>query len=289
MENKVARTLDEGWDYQPDWRSRVVDRLLVEKAGAEDPLVALQDEQDSYVRQYFVFRKSGESMVRDSMLWAHRAAANNRSTGAASLIKALTIAKVPVKDIAAKLRTSSKNIAVFVKLYFDVERYIADRDWIATVVFPTSSASTHDLSELRERRWLAASSLRGREGLERSLSPRTVRDSAERDAVSAEVCSILTARAHDFVIGMQDRYVPASADDFDRFVRMMDATARQPVADKRDELLQAFMQGINTVLVEKSKLPENAGDERLQLLREVNGTQAAEAQPAEEKGARKAG
>ena len=92
-------------------------------------------------------------MNREAFLWAYRCHANNCSTGAASLIKALIVAKVPLKEIATRLRTTTKSVAVFTKLFFDVGRYSEDRTWLASIVFPAVNG-TSDLAELHRLRWL---------------------------------------------------------------------------------------------------------------------------------------
>ena len=35
----IASTLEQGWDYQPDWRNKVVELYMVEKALIENPLM----------------------------------------------------------------------------------------------------------------------------------------------------------------------------------------------------------------------------------------------------------
>lgn len=262
---EIPRTLEAGWDYSPTWRSLVVEKYLVQGAAVEDPLHVLADEKDPYVRQFYLLRRTGQCHNREAFLWAHRCHAKNQATGAASLLKALVLAKAPLEAIAKKLHTTRKNVMVFMKLYFDVERYAADREWLASMIFP-AGGDKQDLAGLREQRWLAAAFLNGLDGLERSLSRKIAMTPGERDQLTAEIRGILTVRTHEFVADLQNSCTAPSGDDFDRLVRMLDTTARQPLPDNRDELMQTFIQGIHGMLVEKAMEPENANDPKLQAL-----------------------
>src|ERR1700722_17337059 len=106
----IPRTLEEGWHFQPDWRRKVVEFYLAKGDPNAKASTVIEHETDSFVRQYFMFRRTAGCINRPSFAWAHQCMANNRATGAASLIKALTIARVPVNEIAAKLRTKPNNI-----------------------------------------------------------------------------------------------------------------------------------------------------------------------------------
>jgi hypothetical protein len=274
---EIARSLEEGWDYSPAWRCQVAEQYLVEGAGGEDPLQVLADENDSYVRQFYLLRRTGHCHNSAAFLWAHRCHAKNQSTGAASLLKALVVAKAPLEKIAEKLRTTRKNVMVFMKLYFDIARYATDREWLGAVIF-SAGAGNHDLATLRERRWLAAAYLNGQEGLERSLSRKITMTPGERDQLTAEIRGILTVRTHEFVADLQNSCAAPSGDDFDRLVRMLDTTARQPLPDNRDDLMQTFIRGLHGTIIEKAKRPENANDPVLQELLHAGTQDSPEAQ-----------
>jgi len=271
--SEILRSLEDGWHYRPDWRNRVVACHLVEKGIEVDALEVLKDEHDPFVRQFYLFRRSGGCLRTESFRWAYRCHAHDATTGAAALIKALAIAKVPVKEIAHKLRTTSKNIAVFLKLYFDVEPYLDDKAWLASIVFSSPQGSP-TVAEFREQHWLAAALLGGREGLERAITPNAAVTNDEREKLVEEIRAALTVRAHNYISSLQCGLVPPGPDDFERLLRMLDTTARQPFAGNRGDLMGAFIQGINGVINEKSGRPEFVGDTVLAECRDINKVEA---------------
>jgi hypothetical protein len=275
--SEIARSLEDGWHYQPDWRNRVVEAYLIEHGADVDPLTVLGHEHDPYARQYYAFRRTGGSLGRDAFRWAYRCHAHDASTGAAAMVKAMTLARVPVKDIAKELRTKSQNVIVFQKVYFDVERYLDEREWLASIVF-AGPQDAPTLAEFRQQHWLAAALIGGRKGLERAISRNNPITNEERDRLVGEIRSALTVRAHDYIASLRSGLVQPGAEDFDRLLRMLDVGARQPTQENRDGLMQTFVQAIHAEIQVQSRLPENAEDPVFAAVREsadqVNDEQA---------------
>src|SRR6266496_1726336 len=261
--NTIARSLDEGWDYQPAWRNAIVEAYLVERQLQEPPLEALKDEEDCYVRQFYLFRRRGRCLEQSAFRWAYGCHIN-QATGAASLIKALTIARVPVNEIAEKLRTSRKNIRIFQRLYFDVERYLDEQAWLASVVFSPSQNSQDpvDPVEFRERHWMAAAFVRGERGLGQAFSPKVPGSPEECDELTSQIRSVLTSRAFEYASAL--RLTPPDHEDFTRFTTMLDVAARQPVQDHNENKLWAWLDKLYGAAEEAAKLPENADNIGLQ-------------------------
>lgn len=262
------RLIPQGWHFRPDWRRRVANSYLAASDPEIDALRAIREEEDAYVRQFYLLLRTGRCMNRDAFSWAHECHANNDSTGAASLIRALTLARVPAREIAVKLRTTRKSIIVFLKLYFDVAAYLDEQLWLASLVFPPGDTAP-SLAEQRERYWLAAALLRGRAGLDQALSRKVAMSSTERDELTNDIRAALTARAHDFVLSLHHGFAPANSDDLDRLIRLTDAMSRQPQHEDRNPLMQAFIQGIHQDMKETAALPEFANDPILSSLRET--------------------
>ena len=263
----IVRRLEDGWHFRPDWRRRIVDCHLSTTDPAAEPAAAIQHEEDSHIRQYYLFRCTGCCANRPAFAWAHLCYSKNRQTGGASLIRAMTIARASAAEIAVKLRTTPKNVKVFQKLFWDVEAYLDERDWLASIVFEDSEAT--DLASRRERHWLTAAFLKGKEGLAMVLSRKVAMTPDERDELTAQIRCALTARAHEFVTSQQNGFAPAGPEDLDRLVRMLDAAARQPATDDKAGLMNAFIQGIHSTLMAQAESPEHADDPVLAAYREL--------------------
>lgn len=264
----ILRTLEEGWNYRPNWRDLVVETCLTNEGDNRAALDVLSREEDCYVRQFYLFRRTGNCLEKDAFRWAYRCHIHDASTGAAVLIKALTLAKVSTKEIAQRLHTKTKNIVVFLKLFFDVLPYLDEKDWLASVVL-TQAQVPPTIAEFRQQHWLMAALLGGREGLERAVSRIAPVTKKAREKLVEEIRSTLTQRAHSYVSSLQFGLVQPGADDFDRMLRMLDVSARQPVPENRENLMDAFIKGIHCDLVKKSRAPESAGDPVLAEFREV--------------------
>src|SRR6266404_7826736 len=285
--NGIARSLDRGWHYRPAWRNAIVEAYLVEKQLQEPPLEALQDEEDCFVRQFYLFRRCGRCLEQAGFQWAYSCFVNNPRTGAASLIKALTIARVPVNEIAEKLRTSRKNIRIFQRLYFDVERYLDEQAWLASVVFSPSQNPQDpvDPVEFRERHWMAAAFVRGERGLGQAFMPRVRLSPEERDELTSEIKSVLTSRAFEYVSALRTGLIPPCREDFERFTKMLDVAARQPAQDHKGNTLWAWLDKLYGAAEEATKLPENADNIGLQetvgairMVRELDSGQRKDTQ-----------
>jgi len=260
--NTIARSLDEGWHFRPNWRSAIVEAYLVEKQLQEPPLEALKDEEDCFVRQFYLFRRCGRCLEQSAFQWAYGCHIN-QATGAASLIKALTVARVPVNEVAGKLRTSRKNIVVYQRLYFDIGRYLDEEAWLASVVF-SPSQNPQDPVEFRERHWMAAAFVRGERGLGEVFMPRVRLSPEERDELTSEIKSVLASRAFEFVSALRTGLIPPSHEDFERFTKMLDVIARQPAQDHKGNTLWAWLDKLYGAAEEAAKLPENASNIGLQ-------------------------
>ena len=264
----ILRTLEEGWNYRPNWRDLVVETCLTNEGDNRAALDVLSSEEDCYVRQFYLFRRTGNCLEKDAFRWAYRCHIHDASTGAAALIKALTLAKVSTKEIAQRLHTKTKNIVVFIKLFFDVLPYLDEREWLASIVF-SQTQEPPTIAEFRQQHWLTAALLGGRDGLDRAITRNARVTNQEREKLVEEIRSALTLRAHNYVSSLQCGLVQPGPGDFDRLLRMLDVSARQPVPDQRDSLMVAFINGIHRDMVQKSRQPEAADDPVLAEFREV--------------------
>jgi hypothetical protein len=263
-EEEICRSLAEGWHFRPDWRSRLVDRLLEQGVGQSTGEI-LRDEEDCYVRQLYLLRRNGRCLETAAFKWAYNCHANNGTTGAGSLVRALTVAKVPSVEIAGKLATKSKNVLVYQRLFFDVVRYLDDQAWVASIVFspPTDS---NDIAELREKTWVTAAFLRGERGLGQMFDRRIAVTPEEQDAMTCEIKSAVTVRAFEYLNSLRTGVVPPGREDFDRLIRMLDVGSKQPLKADSQDRTQIFMRDMMGMWQEIARRPENSGDPVLQTL-----------------------
>jgi hypothetical protein len=275
--NGVARTRHDGWHFRPDFRNAIVEAYLSEKPLTQTALEVLKEEPDPYIRQFFVFRRTGSCMERSSFQWAYDSHVHNSTTGASSLVKSLAIAQVPVNEIAEKLRTTRKNILIFQKIYFDIGAYLDDQAWLQSLI-SAPLRDSQDPAELRERHWMTAAFVRGERGLGQAFTPKVALSPEERDELTSQIRSILTSRAFEFASALRTGLIPPGSEDFERFTEMLDVTSRQPVANDDGEAYARMLASVNSLVDAARKAaedPENPNNLELQKIFAVDGSDAA--------------
>jgi hypothetical protein len=134
----IVRSLDEGPNYQPDWRWLFVQEHLAEihddddKTG--DPSVKLAQildrEKDEIIRKTLEFLCSASSGNDEAVEYALR---THRTPEAAIKIKAMVVANGLIELIASHLGTQPAKIEFFEKLFVDVRGCLDNRDWLETI------------------------------------------------------------------------------------------------------------------------------------------------------------
>jgi hypothetical protein len=156
---QIVRSLDEGPDYQPDWRWRTVEKYLEEINDSPETADSsvkcaqvLGQEKDEIIRQTVEFYCDVLSGDKAAVEYALR---TQRTPEVATKIKAMVVADMPIELIASNLGTQPAKIEFFEKLFFDVRRYLDKRDWLETVCYGIGG-----------HRYLQVAFERGRPGVE---------------------------------------------------------------------------------------------------------------------------
>lgn len=263
-----SRDLEDGWDYSPQWRALTVDALL-QQGVASPPLTVLHDEEDTYVREYYRFRRQGRCFLTKPFTWAHNCHASNSKTGAGSLIKSLVLAHVPFSEIAQKLRTTTAAIAVYTRLFWEVLPYVDGSGWIHALVF---SPLDRDAApwEVRERNLLAAALIRGQQGVGNLFSPSVRLSSADRNQRLADIQSALTHRASEWLTRLELEGVPPGPQDLASLIRVTDVLSRNPDQEDSKKTMRFWMASLHGTVTELANSPEFATHPKWQWLRDRN-------------------
>ncbi len=267
MQDKIVRSLEEGPDHQPDWRSRVVELYIADVAKAQDAKARLSEilfaENDPFVRQFLRFRYDGVCSNAAGFRYAAGCQARNATTGTASMIRAMLIADRTADEIAVELGTSRINIVTFMKVFFDVRRYLDNEVWLRSIVM-TVPDGVGEAEALRERRWLTAAYHRGWEGVEQVVFHRIVATPESIEKISRQLSADLGARALEYVGDIQARGEAPSENDLRRFLAARNVEARQPPRETgKDDGYLKFVTALHETWVDKA---ERTGDPGLALL-----------------------
>lgn len=170
----ITRSLEEGLDYQPDWRNRVVQKYLLDIAAADSNHKAhtlatiVAAEPDEHVIELLLFHRDGPTLWGPSTDYALRCVRGNAKTRTASKVKAMVLAEFLTEEIASEFGTESHKIDTFEYLFFDVRRYSARRTWLEGICNPDpSEARTSE--EITQLRFLQIALTRGKSGVREDI------------------------------------------------------------------------------------------------------------------------
>jgi hypothetical protein len=156
----IVRSLEEGPNYQPNWRWLTVQQYLAEienpaEADGDSPTklqLILDREEDEIVRQTLQFQydvlSDNEAVVKYALLCA-------ASAEDAWMIKAMVVANRSTELVAEEMSTQPAAVDFFEKLYFDVRGYLDKRAWLRKICFGKD-----------RHRWLQVAFERGWPGVE---------------------------------------------------------------------------------------------------------------------------
>ena len=168
----ITRSLEEGPDYLPDWRNRVVQQYLrdiAEPGRRTHKLAALvAAEPDEWVIELLLFHLDGPSLLGPSVNYAVRCVRANAKSRFGSKIKAMILAEFLTEEIASEMGTESNNIDVFEYLFFDIRRYRARRTWLEGISNP-DPAEARTPEETTELRFLQIARTRGKAGVREDI------------------------------------------------------------------------------------------------------------------------
>jgi len=165
------RSLAEGPNYSVSWRWEVVEQYLglsrgEDKQGQFDQI--LGTEKDPYIRQLLKFQHGRRCVIFGPIQYSVRCQVSNGDNRIASLIKAMTVARLSATEIGQQLGADALNITAFQKIFFDVVRYLHNGVWLGRLCHPV--LRNPSAAEESEARWLGIAFDRGWPGLAPNVS-----------------------------------------------------------------------------------------------------------------------
>jgi hypothetical protein len=156
---KISRSIEEGLDYLPWWRSLLSNVYLHEfqersKSGQEFAFPT--SEKDQLVLNYFMFKAYGvcsDSRMTRALQWCEKGHMFSQKNMAK--VRAMVVAGCSDDDIAAKFFTSPAYIAIYVKLFFDIRDCLASPTWMDTFIKPETPDVISSKDDLEEVIWLS--------------------------------------------------------------------------------------------------------------------------------------
>ena len=232
-EELILRSLNDGWDFRPDWRWRIAEQYVARCIATNDPVLPqaiLDAEKDPFVRQAFRFRMGLKAVNQKALSFAYRTQQQNKTTGLASMIRAMIVADRRVEEISAELHLSRENIVAFSRMFYDVECFLGAEAWIQSLLFQETEGH-NDAESVRERRWLAIAFFDGWPGLEAALFSRTPPTQASIEKTRIAIQGALSSRALEYARNIQASGTAPTHEDLSRYAKIANVNT-QKVEDK---------------------------------------------------------
>ena len=256
MENgKVSRSLEDGWDYRPDWRAVLIAGSLGTQPGGErDGLPS--DEPDLVIRQVLRFHKRGTCASARAIRWAQKCHDDRLKNILAAIVQAMIVADQSREQIAARVGTTPLAITFFERLFFDVRRYLHLNEWVASVVLPTAAAGLQDRMAIKARMFMATAFHYGMRELDQVMTAAVPTSEEALEHLATKIRAAITMRAHEAMQNLAA--TPAGAGDVARYLEFARLPAQQDRA-KQEDKLQAFGNNLMEIIHRKKAEEAAAG------------------------------
>jgi hypothetical protein len=271
--NGVSRSLADGWDYLPDWRSCQIEEYLAELVKAKDRKDALQQilfrESDPVVRQGLRFRMTGTCAATSAFSWAVRCARDNPRTGVLSMIKAMAVGGLPTAFIARELATVPLNIVVTERIYFDVRRYTQNRMWLRSAIIDPQQDGLPSVEQLRERAWLGVAFEATPERLLAVLQGGEDASNETLEETSQKIEAAAGKRALSYVRDLDRSGRVATEDDLRRYVLARGMRSREAAVSASDQVNKFKEWGLSVVTAFEARCKEDLDEKTLRNVAQV--------------------
>ena len=261
MPQFFSRGFEDDPNYHPQWRSlqaREYAKEYEEAVSASPPesYVLPSQEDDDHVEDYFNLLVIGDCN-ENSIKYAHSCNETNATRGFGTLIQSMLVGGGSIPDIAKELSTSEKNISAYVKLFFDIERYIECDQLMASLISPYSKSE--DSAKMKQQTlWLSLSYAFGWKTARAVLQRKMDVDSTIVEKFMESMKNCINMQAAEYAMAVRSGSV-ARPSDFERYISQVNATALS-AAGHTEELssnAQNFRSSLLGLIKDTSKsLPE---------------------------------
>ena len=227
----IARNLEDGDGYSPDWAWQLVDEYITEIAAADNESAALDEilkdeDNNSIVAQTLLFYFGRECAIARSIRYAISCLQHEPANHTGSRIAAMVIADRTVEQIADQIGSKPEHVAVYEQLCFDIRRYRKHTAWLKNLCYHYQGPKS---SEPYVTRWLTTAYERGWDGLCAMISKSSSPNSSSPSGVDIqrELELMLQARGSDYLKTLDMQGAAPTEADLKRLSKyLMNSTAR---------------------------------------------------------------
>ena len=227
MAQHFSRGFEVDPNYHPQWRSLQAREYAkeYEEAMSCDPqesYVIPPGEDDDIVLDYFSLLTLGDCND-DSLKYAHGCNETNSVRGFGTLIQSMLVGGCSLTEVASELGTSEENIESYIKLFFDIERYLNCEPLMLSIITPYDKVD--ESSKIRQNNlWLGMSYAFGWKTAKNVLQRKMNMDAATVETFMESMKNCINMQAAEYAMAVRSGSV-ARPSDFERYIAQVNATA----------------------------------------------------------------
>ena len=219
---------DFGSDYTPAWRAHQAFEYLrvyreAQQRGEDNALVIPPEEDDEYIVDFFSLLVHG-SCHYPEIKYAHSCFYINTAKGMGTVIQSMLLGGKTIRDIADKFKTSEKNINCYLKMFFDVERYLDCETLIYSLISPYDKWTEYSKDILEGYTWMAISYAFGWETAKAMLQRRLCAGDDIVKKFTDSMSEAIKMQASEYALGTRVSS-EARPSDFERHINLTNATS----------------------------------------------------------------
>lgn len=218
---KFSRDFSSDPDYSPSWRAnqafeyRRAHRELLTR-GEENLVVIPDDEDDKYVIDYFSLLIHGACRFPE-VKYAHSCFASNHTRGFGTQIQSMLLGGKNTEEIAEQFKTEHKNIECYIKIFFDVTRYLDCENFIYSIISPYDRWKETPQDVVASSIWMGISYAFGWDTAKYILQRRVNVDDSIASKLANSMKNCLELQASEYILGVR-LINHARPSDFDRHI-----------------------------------------------------------------------
>jgi hypothetical protein len=260
MAQFFSRGFDSDPNYFPNWRSLQAREYAREydEAKSQDPnatYVIDNQEDDELVLDYFSLLTVGDCND-EAVKYAHRCNESNSSRGMGTLIQSMLVGGCSPEEIAKEVHTHEGNVHVYLKLFFDVERYLEKESLMLSVITPYTKQDNESLKQISL--WLGISYAFGWKLAKNILQRKIKIDQSVIDVFMDSMKNCINMQAAEYTMAVRSGSV-ARPSDFERYISQVNATALSAAgaSEEMSQNAQGFRNALLGLIKNTTKdLPE---------------------------------
>jgi len=250
-------------NYYPNWRSLQAREYANEFMESQDATYTLPEtEEDEDVVAYYSYLVTEDTEI-NPIKYAHSCNESDNVRGFGTAIKSMLLGGLEIDKIAEEMGTPIENIDMYIKLFFDVERYIGNKFILSSIISPFIKKQEIDESKKQSGLWMSVALAFGWDKARRILHRDMATPKKDVDFFLDQMRASIDMQAAEFSFLVRSGYT-ARPCDFERFIAKLSAEQAAGVSAASEEVAKSaekFREALFSLAKSKEDVENNTEKE----------------------------